>query len=87
MKPEHPLIELFNTASEQDRERFLSVQDTFGELIQDLIQLDDISVIIRSNSNRFTNEDDDDHYHGIDVNVAIASAITAGARVYMSLFF
>jgi hypothetical protein len=54
----------------------------YGELIKDYIKLDNHIVTVRSKIIGYKQEED--MYHGLDVNVAIASAITAGGRMWMS---
>lgn len=63
--------------------------DKYGESIQDILKLDtDHTIILRKNLENFYLDDlDIDPYHGLDVNVGVASAIAAGGRVLMSFIF
>lgn len=54
------------------------------ELISDIITIDErFVVLVHKNVANFIHGEDD-FYHGVDVNIAIASSITAMARLYMS---
>ena len=48
------------------------------------VQLYNLVVTVRHNTTSLENIEQSDPYHGMDVNIAIASTISAGARVYMS---
>lgn len=83
MKLENTIIDIFNTSNKKDLQLFEELLDTHGTSIQDFIKIDNHYLIIRKNNIKY--EDDEDMYHGLDVNIAIASAITGGARMWMSL--
>jgi hypothetical protein len=85
MKVEKTLVEIFNLNLDSDRLALRKLLDSAGPSIQDHIELDDNKYLFVRNtlSNLFENEE---QYHGADVNIAIASTITAAARVHMSQF-
>jgi len=84
MKVENTTTDIFNLNSEEGKKAQRDLLDTAGESIIDFIELGDNKYIfIRNILSDIFNEDS---YHGSDVNIAIASTITAGARVYMSAF-
>jgi DNA polymerase type B, organellar and viral len=84
MKTQSTKVDIYNILNEAELKVFNEMVDTEGPAIQDWFKLDQHYVVIRDNiSNYYTNEDND-HYHGLDVNVAIAAAITAGGRMWMS---
>jgi hypothetical protein len=84
MKPENTIIEMFDTNNETEKELFIEMLDVYGPSLQDFIQIDNHFLTIRKSLVNFTYNEDLDLYHGLDINVAIASAISAGARVHMS---
>jgi hypothetical protein len=86
MKVERTTVDIFNLNNDADKLALRELLDTVGESIQDFIQIDDYYLIVRDSLVNLKYNEGEDYYHGVDVNVAIASAITAGARVYMSAF-
>jgi hypothetical protein len=84
MKPQSTKVDIYNLSLDSELKVFNEMIDKYGPTIQDWFKLDQHFVVIRDNiSNPYHNEDND-HYHGLDVNVAISAAITAGGRMWMS---
>ena len=84
MRVESTKVEIFNLNSESGKLALKSLLDTAPNSVKDFIEFD---------SNRYLFVRDviadvfnEDSYHGTDVNIAIASTITAGARIFMSAF-
>jgi hypothetical protein len=87
MKMDVTKVEIFDISCEIERGIFKDLLDVWGESIHDSIKLDENHIVIVRDSRVNLNYDEnEDMYHGLDVNIAIASAITAGARVWMSIF-
>ena len=86
MKPEHSTVDIYNNSTDEGRQHFKWVLDTFGESIQDYIKLDDIYIIIRKNLSSYQYDESKDLFHGIDVSIPVAAAITAGGRMWMTQF-
>lgn len=84
MKTTKSVIEMFDTTDEFDRQLLSDILDTYGETLQDYIKIDNHLITIRADVNNFTFSERNDMYHGLDVNIAIASAVTAGGRMWMS---
>jgi len=87
MKLEKTIVEMFNTSNDADNELLNNMLDTYGMTLQDFIKIDDKLLTVRNSIlNPFGDDSDDDLYHeGADVSVAIAAAVTAGGRMWMSL--
>ena len=85
MKLDSTIIEMFDTSNETENKLFKDMLDAYGESLQDYIQLDNHFLTIRKSMLNYKYNEDDDMYHGMDVNIAIASAITAGGRMWMSV--
>ena len=87
MKLENTIIEMFDTSNKIENDLLQEMIDTFGMYIQDFVKLGDKLLTLRNTLNNSVkyNEDEEDTYHGSDVNIAIASAVTAGGRMWMSL--
>ena len=84
MKLEKTIVDIFNLNLSTDRIAFKALTDKVGESIQDHVELGDNKYLfVRSTTSALLEEDS---YHGSDVNIAIASTITAAARVHMSQF-
>lgn len=58
--------------------------DEYKFTVQDSFEIGGHYVLIRKNISKYTPEDGSVSFFGLDVNVSIASAITAGGRMYMS---
>jgi hypothetical protein len=86
MKTQTTEVCIYDCSTDKGKENFRNELDIYGESIQDYIHLDDHFVIVRDSLIKLKYNEDLDMYHGLDVNIAIASAITAGARVHMSFF-
>ena len=53
--------------------------------MKDYIEIDNKVLTVRTKLVGYKNNDDEEMYHGLDVNVAIASAITGGGIIWMSI--
>jgi hypothetical protein len=85
MKPETTVVEVYNTSNRDELDDLINILKTYGESLEDYIKIDNNYVIVRDNLSNYKYDDQDDMYHGLDVNVGIASAITSGGRIWMSL--
>jgi len=90
MKSESSTVDLYNISTEANLLQFHDMLEKLGKTIQDYTMFKDSNnldhvIVVRDNLDRFSHTDDIDNYHSVDVNVAIAAAITAGGRVWMSL--
>ena len=86
MKLETTLIDIVDTSSETELNIFKEMLDVYGESIIDFVKLDHRILTVRSSLIHYKYNEDEDMFHGFDVNIAIASAITSGARMWMSVF-
>jgi DNA polymerase type B, organellar and viral len=86
MKMDVTRVDIFDISCETEAGIFKDMVDVWGESIQDTIKLDNYVVIVRDSRVDLVFNDKEDMYHGLDVNIAIASAITSGARMWMSVF-
>jgi len=84
MKNENTLIDIFNTNNKKELNRLSEMLDTHTNTIQDFIKLGNHIIIVRKSIQNFNN-DEVENYHGLEVNVALASAITGGGRMWMTL--
>src|ERR1700753_46407 len=85
MKPENTIVEIFDTSDSVQHALLKDLMDTIGESIQDWFTIDNHVVCIRNNISRYSYDENTNSYLGSDVNVAIASAVTASGRMWMSL--
>ena len=84
MKTERTAVEIFNLNTEAGRLALKSLLDTAPNSVKDFIEFDSNKYLfVKDTIAGVLNEDS---YHGSDVNIAIASTITAGARIFMSAF-
>jgi hypothetical protein len=86
MNTSRTVVEIHDCSSEESKMDFLKLLDIFGESISDYIQIGDKFIIIRDSLSHINYDEEGDLYHGLNVNIAIASAVTSYARVYMSSF-
>ena len=86
MKLETTKVDIFDTSNEFDTELLKDMMDLYGESIRDYIKLDNFIVTVRNSLVHYEYNENEDMFHGFDVNIAIASAVTAGGRMWMSIF-
>jgi hypothetical protein len=86
MKLESTEIDMYDTSNPEGELSLRNDMETWGETIQDFVKIDYHFLIIRNTRLSIKYNEKEDMYHGQDINIAIASAITAGARVHMSYF-
>jgi hypothetical protein len=84
MKKDSTLIEIFNSTNKKENKLLNELLETHGESIQNIFQIGIHFIIVRKSL--LNHEDVEDIYHGLEVNIAIASAISGGARMWMSTF-
>ena len=88
MRNEFTRVDIYSINSEADKAAFKGLLEIWGSTVKDFVLLDNHLIIVRDATLdlRTNPEQETDNYHGIETNIAIASAITAGARAYMSVF-
>jgi hypothetical protein len=86
MRTEVTKVNIFNTAIKTESRLLEALIKEAGETVHDVLRIDQFNILVVRDAILTYTSDQDDFYHGQDVNIAIASAITAGARVYMSYF-
>ena len=86
MKLQSTEIFMYDTSNELELNSFKELLDAYGYTIQDFIKIDNHFLKIRDSMLSIRYNQEEDMYHGQDINIAIASAITGGARVHMSYF-
>lgn len=86
MKDEITVMEILENISPQDKKLISAILDYYCNDIIDMHDLEKHTLLIRKSENDLNYNKIDDYYHGSEVNVAIASAITAEARIFMSQF-
>jgi hypothetical protein len=85
MKDEMTKLEIFDNTTDQDKEFVSEIIDTYGTTVNYINEFGNFIIICRNYSPIYYNEKND-LFHGSEVNIAIASAITAYARIHMSYF-
>jgi DNA polymerase type B, organellar and viral len=86
MKSTATVVEIFDTSDPDQNELLLSMLDAYGLSVNDYLQIDNHIITVRDNISQYSYSEELDLFHGLDVNVAIASAVTAGGRMWMSNF-
>jgi hypothetical protein len=86
MKMELTKVDIYNVGDEAGLDQFNLMIESCGETIQDYIKVDNNYIIIRDTLLDIKHDNNLDMYHGQDVNIAIASAITSAGRIFMSIF-
>jgi len=86
MKLERKSVSIYNVTTENAMNEFKDMVSELGESIEDWVNIGTHFLIIRDSFADIKYNEDKDMFHGQDINIAIASAITAGARVHMSIF-
>jgi hypothetical protein len=86
MKDEITIMEILKNATIEDQAALNSLLDLYDSTISDILDLDTHTLLIRKDKAALGYNKKDDFFHGTEVNVAIAAAITAEARIFMSQF-
>ena len=86
MKPESTTVRIYDSSSEEDMASFNAHMEVYGETVQDHIKVDKYIIVVRNGIPTYRVKEDEDLYHGVDVSIAVAAAITSGARILMSEF-
>lgn len=86
MRTDITKVEVFDCSTDDGVLALDEAIETYGEAIHDSIRIDDIFYIVRDSMLDLIYNSEEEMYHGANVNIAIASTITAGARVFMSIF-
>ena len=86
MKDEITVAEVFTINNQIEQNEFDKMIDALGTDILDLIKFDNSYIVVRNDFVDLHYNKDEDFFHGTDVNVAIASAITSEARIHMTFF-
>jgi len=86
MKDDITLMEILKNATPEDQAALNSLLDLYDSTITDILDLDTHTLLIRKDKAALGYNKKDDFFHGTEVNVAIAAAITAEARIFMSQF-
>jgi hypothetical protein len=90
MRMDNTEIEIFNVSDPIDQESFNDMFELWAESIRDLVEIDyaevKYKILVRNSVFAYKYDEKDELFHGTDINIALASAITAGARVHMSYF-
>jgi DNA polymerase type B, organellar and viral len=86
MKNQSTIVEIFNTSDILENNIFNEMLETFGESIQHKVNIDNYVITVRDALISLRYNEEEHMHHGLDVNIAIASAITGGARMWMSIF-
>ena len=85
MKVQYTKVDIFNIASNTELNLFNEMVDNLGPTIQDWFKLENHYVVIRDDISNYYANEEIDNYHGLDVNVAISSAITAGGCLNLKI--
>jgi hypothetical protein len=78
-------MDIFSVKTIEDTANVIKIVESYGESIHDWTIFDDYAIIVRNAKLEYLTQKDGTLYHESDINVAIASTITAAARSYMSI--
>lgn len=86
MKPEGTVIDMFDTNDQDQVDILNGMLDAYGQSVQDFVKIDNYLITVRDNISQYKYTEEIDMFHGVDVNIAVASAVTANGRMWMSFF-
>jgi DNA polymerase type B, organellar and viral len=86
MNTEKTKVEIYNTDKSEELAVLNNTLEVWGEAVSDHITIGNHIVIVRKNLSIVKYNEDEDLFYGSDINVGIASMITAGARMHMTQF-
>jgi hypothetical protein len=85
MKLEMKRVDIHTCETEEQLKDFTDLVSRYGESILDYVKIGNNYIIVRDSYADIKYIESEDLFHGVDVNIALASAITAYSRIYMSL--
>ena len=85
MKLQRTKVDIYNCSTDEGIANFKERLGVFGESVQDYLQIENNFIIVRDTYADVKYDEDKELFHGMDINIAIASAITVGGRVHMSI--
>jgi len=85
MKPETTVVDMFDITNPDQFKLLDDMLKVYADSVQDWIKVGNHIILIRNKVPNFIYNQDTDLYHGLNVNVAIASAVTASGRMWMTL--
>jgi hypothetical protein len=80
------VVDMFDINDSDQKELLESMLDAYGLSVNDFVKIDNHVITIRDDISRFQYSEEMDMFHGTDVNVAVASAVTANGRMWMFMF-
>jgi hypothetical protein len=86
MKSTSSKVEIYNMDKPEEQKSLSDILDDYGEFIQDTIRVGQHTIIVMHDLSNYSYSMDNDMYHGLNVNIGIASAITSYGRMFMSRF-
>lgn len=86
MKDEITKAEILDNVTQDDKDNVSEFIDTYGPTIDEIIEYEEHVIIIRKSTVDLYYNEKDEFYHGTEVNIAVASAITSYARIHMSFY-
>ena len=84
MRLESTAIEIFDISNETEADILSDMLEVYGKSVKDIVRLDNNVVTVRDTLLHYEYNENEDMFHGLNVNIAIASSVTAGARMWMS---
>jgi hypothetical protein len=85
MKPDKTTVNVFNQRVGSELTSLQKFIPANSESIQDIIEVGDFTITVTGGIFMSKYSDKQDMWHGLDVNIAIASAVTSGARVIINI--
>ena len=86
MRMETTEVQIFDITDPIGKECCKDTFELWAESIKDHIKIGNYEILVRNSIFAYKYNEKEEMFHGMDVNIAIASAITGGARVHMSKF-
>lgn len=85
MKPESTKLEIYDVSTPDGNQYLNDVLDCKGQRVKDVIHFDNKVLIQIPNISNYEYDESKELYHGLDVNIGIASAVTAGVELYVHI--
>ena len=86
MRDEITRAEVFTINNQIEQDEFDKMIDALGTDIIDIIKFDNNYIVTRNDTIDIKYNESEDMFHGTEVNISIASAITSEARIHMTFF-
>ena len=69
-------MQIFDTTDKVENQQLSSIYGVNNEAVSNILNLDKYAIVVCNNIANYKYNETEDLYHGLDVNIAVASTVT-----------